>query len=309
MAAPNSILKKRPLPRDDDDASPAGPAAAEAGAGAGGRRRESDQPKKKIVLSRPAPVREEESEEEGSDDDEDSDEFPLDSDEEEEESDEDEDDEDAIRAMGEGEEPKPKKPKHTTLKPTAAPEFSSALTHLLSLPPSSSTLQPRHPQPSTHTVRLERKAAKLIRDTKSLHLARGHVRDVIAGWSARPPLPFSQWESEDARRFAVAQHGAGKVESGAEREKRLRKLAQRGVVRLFNAIAAAQGAPERKEREERRSGKSEAGSVVGERSVEGGESKTLRRPNVLGGRGKGEALSNLSKASFLDLIRAGTTTV
>ena len=83
------------------------------------------------------------------------------------------------------------------------------------------------------------------------------------------------------------------VETGAEREKRLRKLAQRGVVRLFNAIAAAQGAPEKLEKEEakkrkRDDGGSEAGSNA--TNEEGAPApKILRRPNVLGGRGKGEA--------------------
>lgn len=85
------------------------------------------------------------------------------------------------------------------------------------------------------------------------------------------------------------------VETGAEREKRLRKLAQRGVVRLFNAIGAAQGAPAKAEREEKKrkldEGRSEGGSMatttMGELDGPGG--KVLRRPNVLGGRGKGEA--------------------
>lgn len=132
-------------------------------------------------------------------------------------------------------------------------------------------------------------------------------------------------------------------ESGAEREKRLRKLAQRGVVRLFNAIGAAQGAPEkaewelkkRKRDEEKEAAKEDEGATDGTSLGPGG--KVTRKPNVLGGRGKGEArellrpdrtgcqastvadsrwadtnnplpaVTNLSKASFLDLIRAGTT--
>lgn len=64
-------------------------------------------------------------------------------------------------------------------------------------------------------------------------------------------------------------------------------------MRLFNAIAAAQGAPEKAEKEEakkrkREDGESEAGSV-GTTADGAPPVKVLRRPNVLGGRGKGEA--------------------
>lgn len=188
--------------------------------------------------------------------------------------------------------------KHTTLRPTPAPTFSLALNHLLSLPPSTSTLHPKNAPPSAQTQRLERRAKNLIRETKANHLARGHVRDVIAGWGARPALPFSQWESTSAREFERAQNGEveGETgETGAEREKRLRKLAQRGVVRLFNAIGAAQGAPLKAEKEEakkrkREAGESDAGSTATTTvGIEGPGGKVLRRPNVLGGRGKGEA--------------------
>lgn len=104
------------------------------------------------------------------------------------------------------------------------------------------------------------------------------------------------------------------------------------MVRLFNAIAAAQGAPEKLEKEEAKKRKHDGASDAGSNATneEGAPPpKILRRPNVLGGRGKGEArtliiierpsslrtsahpnpcaVTNLSKASFLDLIRAGTT--
>lgn len=232
----------------------------------------------------------------------------------------DEADEDAIREMGEGKQKGPKSAsvvahsvtgltcivcaelKHTTLRPTPAPTFSLALNHLLNLPPTASTLAPRNAPPSAHTQRLERRAKNLIRETKANHLARGHVRDVIAGWGARPALPFSQWESASAREFERAQHGEAEgeiTETGAEREKRLRRLAQRGVVRLFNAIGAAQGAPGKAERDEAKrrkteDGMSDAGSIAttsaGVDSIGG---KVSRRPNVLGGRGKGEARQSL----------------
>lgn len=187
--------------------------------------------------------------------------------------------------------------KNKTLRPTAAPAFSLALNHLLNLPATAASLAPRNKPPSAQTQRLERRAKGLIKETKANHLARGHVRDVIVGWGARPGLPFSQWESASAREFYRAQAGevVGEVtESGAEREKRLRRLAQRGVVRLFNAIGAAQGAPDKAERDEAKRRKLEAAgsdaASTATTTIEGKAGGNVsRRPNVLGGRGKGEA--------------------
>lgn len=221
----------------------------------------------------------------------------------------DEDDEDAIRDMLEdGQERPAKKLKHTTLRPTTADAFSNSLQHLLSLPSTSSNPVPLRAPPSAATLRLERRARGVIRETKAQHLSRGHVRDVIGGWAARPPLPFSQWESKSARDFEKARRGGSleEGETGAEREKRLRKLAQRGVVRLFNAIGAAQGVTGKDKEIEEQEARKKAAVKLNAGEIESGGTVN-RRPNVLGGRGKGEALTNLSKASFLDLIRAGTT--
>ncbi|GAA5894972.1 RRP15 family protein [Sporobolomyces salmoneus] len=225
-----------------------------------------------------------------------------------EELEEEEDDDEAIRDMlEEGQERPAKKLKHTTLRPTTADAFSNSLQHLLSLPSTSANPVPLRAPPSAATLRLERRTRGVIRETKAQHLSRGHVRDVIGGWGARPPLPFSQWESKSARDFEAARRGGSleEGETGAEREKRLRKLAQRGVVRLFNAIGAAQGVTGKdKEQEEQEARKKAAVKLNAGEITSGGT--VNRRPNVLGGRGKGEALTNLSKASFLDLIRAGT---
>ncbi|GAA5862416.1 hypothetical protein JCM3774_002509 [Rhodotorula dairenensis] len=224
-----------------------------------------------------------------------------------------EDDEDAIREMLEdGQERPAKKLKHTTLRPSSASAFSSSLQHLISLPSTSSNPVPKRAPASAATLRLERKTRAVIRETKASHLARGHVRDVIGGWGPRPPLPFSEWESKAARDFEAAKRG-GKLsveegETSAEREKRLRKLAQRGVVRLFNAIGAAQGvAGKDKDVEEQEKRRKLAVKVTAKEGEGEGAAPTIsRRPNILGARGKNDALTSLSKASFLDLIRAGT---
>lgn len=283
-APPRSILKKRPIQEED--------AVEEVPAESG--------------PSTDRGMQEPESETGSEDDDQDS--FDDETDEE-----EDDEDEDEIREMGQDRVKPPKSTslfrrllacrdtdattscnseiKNTTLRPTAAPAFSLALNHLLNLPPTASSLAPRNAPPSTQTQRLERRAKTLIKETKANHLARGHVRDVIVGWGARPALPFSQWDSASAREFERAQNGEGSAqvtESGAEREKRLRRLAQRGVVRLFNAIGAAQGAPDKAEREEAKRRKLEGNDEV--TAIEGKPGGNVsRRPNVLGGRGKGEA--------------------
>lgn len=118
---------------------------------------------------------------------------------------------------------------------------------------------------------------------------------MIGGWGSRPPLPFSQWESQAARDFEQAKRG-GKLdedETGAEREKRLRKLAQRGVVRLFNAIGAAQGAVGKdkdvEEQEKRKKLAVKVGIAAGENGLASAGPTVSRRPNVLGARGKNEA--------------------
>ncbi|GAA5892383.1 hypothetical protein JCM6882_003656 [Rhodosporidiobolus microsporus] len=302
-AQPKSILKKRPRASVD-------PAAEEKPVAAG--QQPSDEPVK-VPEEELAGADDDGEDDETDDGEEGSDEEDFSAGSDDEDADE-EDDEEAIREMmEEGQERPAKKLKHTTLRPTTASSFSTSLQHLLSLPSTASNPVPKHAPPSVATQKLERRARSVLRETKAQHFERGHIKDVIGGWGSRPPLPFSQWESESARQFETARRG-GRLEddeTGAEREKRLRKLAQRGVVRLFNAIGAAQGvAGKDKEIEEQEKRKKLAVKVG---IADGSSAATLnptgtvsRRPNVLGARGKGEALTNLSKASFLDLIRQGT---
>ncbi|KAH8917188.1 hypothetical protein BT69DRAFT_1191486, partial [Atractiella rhizophila] len=105
------------------------------------------------------------------------------------------------------------KPKARALSPTS---FGASLTHLLSLPAPPSHVPhtaPSHLLPrakgSPKPSKLEKEARSLVRQEKRELAERGWVSDVIGGWAG-------------------------------EREKRLRRLAQKGVVRLFNAVRAAQ---------------------------------------------------------------------
>ena len=66
----------------------------------------------------------------------------------------------------------------------------------------------------------------------------------------------------------------------AEQEKRLRKTAQRGVVKLFNAVRAAQ--------------------VKGEEAA-----REARKKGVVGAGRREEKVTEMSKKGFLDLIAGG----
>ncbi|KIW79678.1 hypothetical protein Z517_06292 [Fonsecaea pedrosoi CBS 271.37] len=77
--------------------------------------------------------------------------------------------------------------------------------------------------------RLEKKAKAKLRSDRKEELERGRVKDVLGLSSGQ----------------------AGEV---AEEEKRLRKIAQRGVVKLFNAVRAAQVKAEQVAKEERKKG-------------------------------------------------------
>ena len=86
----------------------------------------------------------------------------------------------------------------------------------------------------THTVdesKLESKARRALATQKRLELEKGRVRNVIP-------------QSEDAEM----------VKKALDRERALRKIAQRGVVKLFNAVRAAQVKTEDAQREVRQKG-------------------------------------------------------
>jgi hypothetical protein len=110
---------------------------------------------------------------------------------------------------------------------------------------------------------LEAKARKVIREQRRLASEKGRVRDVlIASHSGAPG------EEE--------QTTGGILET----ERRLRKVAQRGVVKLFNAVRAAQ--------------------------VKASEAeKATRKEGVIGVVRREEKINEMSKKGFLDLIASG----
>lgn len=110
---------------------------------------------------------------------------------------------------------------------------------------------------------LEAKARKQMREQKRKALEKGHVKDVLV---------------------ATTNDTTGELETSTseimETERRLRKVAQRGVVRLFNAVRAAQVA-----------------AVSAE--------KGARREGVIGMDKREEKVNEMSKKGFLDLIASG----
>jgi hypothetical protein len=116
---------------------------------------------------------------------------------------------------------------------------------------------------------LEKKAKSKLREEKKAALEKGRVKDVLGASTAF-----------DARNG----HGTGddlpSVQETMELEKRLRKTAQRGVVKLFNAVRAAQ--------------------IKGEEAA-----KEARQKGVVGQGRREEKINEMSKKGFLELIAGG----
>jgi hypothetical protein len=108
--------------------------------------------------------------------------------------------------------------------------------------------------------RLEAKAKHKLREEKKAKLESGRVRDVLG------------LNSEDVS-----------TEQIMEREKGYKKTAQRGVVRMFNAIRAAQ--------------------VLGEKAA-----KEAHEAGVVGIEQRQKKVNEMSKKGFLDLIASGGKT-
>jgi hypothetical protein len=112
---------------------------------------------------------------------------------------------------------------------------------------------------------LEKKARHKMRAEKREALDKGRVKDVLGASTA----------------FDAASGKEGpSVQETMELEKRLRKTAQRGVVKLFNAVRAAQ--------------------VKGEEAA-----RDARAKGLVGQGRREEKVNEMSKKGFLDLIAGG----
>jgi len=113
---------------------------------------------------------------------------------------------------------------------------------------------------------LEKKARHKLRSEKREALDKGRVKDVLGASTA--------FDAANGKGQGVS------VQETMELEKKLRKTAQRGVVKLFNAVRAAQ--------------------IKGEEAA-----KEARTKGLVGTGRREERVNEMSKKGFLDLIAGG----
>lgn len=116
-------------------------------------------------------------------------------------------------------------------------------------------------------IALEKKAKNKLRDEKRTALDKGRVKDVLGASTA-----FDAAHADGVETTTTAET--------MELERRLRKTAQRGVVKLFNAVRAAQ--------------------IKGEEAA-----KEARQKGVIGFGSREQKVNEMSKQGFLDLIAGG----
>jgi len=115
-------------------------------------------------------------------------------------------------------------------------------------------------QSSIDNSKLEAKAKRLLSLEKKKLLDKGRIKDII---------PKSDSTGDDVKKVL-------------EREKALRKVAQRGVIKLFNAVRAAQ---------------------VGQEQA----MKEAKGKGVIGIEQRQQKVTDMSKQSFLNLIKSGSS--
>ena len=115
---------------------------------------------------------------------------------------------------------------------------------------------------------LEKKAKQKMREDKRQAMDKGRVKDVLGASTA-----FDAANKEEGVPTATVQQ--------IMEEKRLRKTAQRGVVRMFNAVRSAQ--------------------IKGEQAA-----KDARQKGVVGHGRREEKVNEMSKQGFLALIAGGS---
>ena len=123
---------------------------------------------------------------------------------------------------------------------------------------------------------LEAKARKRLREQKRLAMEKGRVRDVLMPSTTRT-LNIQTGEIEETVAEGEAETTTGEL---IATERRLRKVAQRGVVKLFNAVRAAQVKAQEAER-------------------------AARNEGIVGVKRREEKVTEMSKKGFLDLIASG----
>ena len=190
---------------------------------------------------------------------------------------------------------KPKKRKRKTNE-TEANAFAAALTNLADSSTAASKNLEILPQAnkSLKKHRLQLKAQKVLRDEAKHKEDIGRVRDVVAGWA----VPSTAVKTVDGVEVSKEDGDGGDkeavIDAGAGKEKRLRKVAQKGVVRLFNAILAAQ-----KAETGAKSTDKEKDKGLGKQRLEAPANFPSQQPK------KKDTKNVVAKQAFMDAIRKG----
>ncbi|THH33524.1 hypothetical protein EUX98_g667 [Antrodiella citrinella] len=158
---------------------------------------------------------------------------------------------------------------------TDVTRFGATLQHLLQTDaPSNLPLSLKPSVARKHNdEKLELKGRKVLLVERKVKEEKGRIKDVIGGW-------------------------------GGESERALRKIAQRGVVKLFNVIQQSQAAASSTAeglKAERGTGKPTLPAPLLERKK---AKKSKQKDNILGQGGK-EASTMLGQSDFLESIRSG----
>ncbi|CAO1635034.1 unnamed protein product [Sympodiomycopsis kandeliae] len=156
------------------------------------------------------------------------------------------------------------------------------------------------------SIQLNAKASRIALEERRRREEQYRVRDLIGGWGKPGERPGQTDEGlavlgEDSDGGDDASHDAWFRDGGSKGyERRLRKVAQRGVVKLFNAIRAAQSTTDEdlQDKEKTISSSTHAGPLHSRSGQD-----TVSGKNALGGKSK--ELADLSKSNFLDMIRSG----
>lgn len=166
-----------------------------------------------------------------------------------------------------------------------------------------------HLRRSAQSTTLSARAARIALEQRRRREERSHVKDVIGGWG--PPGVLPALEDEDGNVMETMRNAEDDVErlqefasqGGSQSyERKLRKVAQRGVVKLFNAIRAAQTTTEDDLQEVE--AKKSAASASATASDKAGSQTTAAASAKKGGLASKDArLADLSKSNFLDLIK------
>ncbi|KAL8902483.1 MAG: hypothetical protein Q9207_004681 [Kuettlingeria erythrocarpa] len=156
--------------------------------------------------------------------------------------------------------------------------FSNSITSILAskLPTSTRTDPVLARSSSAHAANtalresaLEKRARQQLRAEKKALMEKGRVKDVLLGTAVGGIDGGEDGEEEE-----------GKAEKTREDEKRLKKTAQRGVVKLFNAVRMAQ--------------------VRGEEAR-----KEALGKGIVGAKRREERVGEMSKKGFLELVASG----